>query len=97
MEFGRVTITSLVGVENGELNAVLCKSIETMGSNAKPVIVVREGYNQETGDYNYRVVGNHDVAIACRGLWSIDKRQFETVNAFIVDNELRYEVMKQFK
>jgi hypothetical protein len=95
MEFGRVQIASLVGIKNTALNAKLCKSIETMGGNAKPVIVVREKFNEETGDYDYRVVGNHDVAVACQGYRSVNRR-FEMVNAFIVDSELQYEVMKQF-
>ena len=95
MEFGRVQITSLVGVQNVELNAQLCKSIETMNGNAKPVLVVKEGYNQATGDFDYRVIGNHDVAVAARGYRSVNQR-FEMVNCFIVPAELRYEVMKQF-
>lgn len=96
MEFGRVQVASLVGVQNVEMNVSLVKSIESMGGNAKPVIVVKEQYNQETGDYDYRVVGNHDVAKAYQSLKAIDSRRFEMINAFIVSPELRYEVMKQF-
>lgn len=96
MEFGRVAVESLVGVVDNGLNAALCKSIETMGSNARPVIVIRKGFNQERFDYDYEVVHNHDVAVACQRLHNVMPREFEMVNAFIVDEELRFEIKKHF-
>lgn len=96
MEFGRVQVGSLVGVVDSGLDAKLCKSIEAMGGNARPVIVIRKGFNQDRCDYDYEVIHGHDVAVACKGLHSVMPQQFEMVNCMIVDAELRYEVGKQF-
>lgn len=96
MEFGRVQVTSLTGILDHGLNARLCKSIEAMGGNLRPVVVIRKGFNQDRCDYDYEVIHGHDVAVAYKSLYSVMPQQFEMVNAMIVDEELRYEVGKQF-
>lgn len=96
MEFGRVDVSSLVGIESGATNLDLVESIVNLGGAVRPVVVVREGWKEDFSDYNYRVVANHDVAKAAKGAREIDPRAHEMVNCMIVDADKVDEALKMF-
>lgn len=94
-DFGRVQVSSLVGIDNSaEPSVDLYKGFETFGGTLRPVIVVKGEFNPALMDNEYRVVGNHDVAKAAQMMRTIDSRQFEMVNAMIVDGEIAHLVHK---
>ncbi|MEZ4684186.1 MAG: hypothetical protein R2932_59245 [Caldilineaceae bacterium] len=97
MTFGRVDTNGLVGINTNELDAELYEFIVKFEGTIKPVVVIREEFDLDRGDHNYRVIANHDVAYAATQARRIKPRECEMIEVMIVDADQEDEVKKLFK
>lgn len=94
MEMRLIDIKSLTNIQIADLNVPLVKSVVMLRSNAKPVIVTQGAFDEDLGDFTYRVVGNQDVALAVREAYRLG--EMEMANAVITTEEQAHIVAMQF-